>query len=90
MVDIKGGEKLNLWCNQWLSKEGCLVLVKVVLEAIPVYWMSLAWIPKGVLELIRILCYRFIWLGDQVKKCIALGFLEKNCSSKGSRGLGIK
>jgi hypothetical protein len=25
-------------------------MVKSVLEAIPVYWMSLAWIPKGVLE----------------------------------------
>jgi hypothetical protein len=24
--------------------------VKSVLEAIPVYWMSLDWIPKGVLE----------------------------------------
>jgi hypothetical protein len=27
--------------------------MKVVLEAIPVYWMSLSWIPKGILEKIE-------------------------------------
>ena len=56
-------KKLNTWCNQWLSKGGCMILVKVIL----VYWMSRAWIPKGVLESIRILWYMFIWSGDHEK-----------------------
>ena len=43
-------KKLNFWSHRWLSREGRLVLVKSVLEAIPVYWMYLAWIPKGILE----------------------------------------
>jgi hypothetical protein len=34
---------------------------KYVLEAIHVYWMSLAWIPKGILEKARQICFRFIW-----------------------------
>jgi len=43
--------QLKLWSHKWLSRAGCLVLVKAVLEAIPVYWMSLAWIPKGTLDM---------------------------------------
>jgi hypothetical protein len=35
----------------WLSCVGKLVLEKSFLEAIPVYWISLAWILKGVLEI---------------------------------------
>lgn len=49
-------KRFNLWCNRWLSRGGRLVLVKSILDAIPVYWMSLSWIPKGVLEMIRRLC----------------------------------
>jgi hypothetical protein len=39
--------------------------VKSVLEAIPIYWMSLAWIPKGVLEKARRICFRFLWAGSK-------------------------
>jgi hypothetical protein len=43
-------KRLQVWSNKWLSRAGRLTLVKSVLEAIPVYWMSIAWIPKGILE----------------------------------------
>jgi hypothetical protein len=43
-------KRLKAWSFQWLSRVGRLVLVKSVLEAILVYWMSLAWIPRGILE----------------------------------------
>ena len=42
-----------LWSHRWLSRDGRLVLIKSLLEAIPVYWMSLAWIAKGILEAAR-------------------------------------
>jgi hypothetical protein len=45
--------KINTWCNRRLTKGGRLILFRGVLEAIPLYWMLLAWIPKGVLERIR-------------------------------------
>jgi hypothetical protein len=46
-------KRLKGWSFRWLSRAGRLVLEKYVLESIPVYWMSLAWIPKGVLEIAR-------------------------------------
>jgi hypothetical protein len=60
-------KRLNIWSFKWLSQEGRLVLVKSVLEVIPVYWMSLAWIPKGIMEKIRKLCLKFLWEGAQDK-----------------------
>jgi hypothetical protein len=40
-----------------------MVLVKFVLEAILVYWMSLSWIPNGTLEKLRHTCFIFLWAG---------------------------
>ena len=56
-------KRLILWSNKWLSRAGRLTLVKSVLEAIPIYWMSIAWIPKGVLDRIRQICFSFLWQG---------------------------
>lgn len=33
--------RISIWCNRWLSWGGRLVLVKSVLESIPVYWMTI-------------------------------------------------
>jgi hypothetical protein len=58
-------KRLKSWSFIWLSRAGRLILVKTVLEAIPVYWVSLAWVPKGILEKIRRLCFRFLWVGQK-------------------------
>jgi len=58
---------LSGWSFRWLSSAGRLALTKSFLEAIPVYWMSLAWIPKGILEKIRKIYSRFIWSGQGEK-----------------------
>jgi hypothetical protein len=41
---------LVIWVNRLLSRGGRLVLIKAVLEGIPVFWNSIAEIPKGVLD----------------------------------------
>ena len=50
---VKLEKRLKMWSHKWLSRAGRLVLVKAILEAIPVDWMSLAWIPKSILEKAR-------------------------------------
>jgi hypothetical protein len=79
-------KKINHWCNWWLSRGGRLVLVKEILKAIPVYWISLAWVPKGILEKIRKLCYQFIWSGDNKKKCLVLASWKKLAAPKENVG----
>jgi hypothetical protein len=39
-------KKIGLWCNQWLSLGGRLILVKSVLESQSVFWMSMEVIPN--------------------------------------------
>ena len=41
----KNEKKLSAWSHRWLSRAGRLVMVKAVLEAMPIYWMELTWIP---------------------------------------------
>jgi len=83
-------KRLKVWSHKWLSRAGRLVLVKSVLEAIPVYWMSLAWIPKGILESIRRICFRFLWSGkkdDQVTPWVSW---KRIAIPKGLGGWGLK
>jgi len=58
-------KRILVWSHRWLSRAGRLVLIKSVLEAIPIYWMSLAWIPKGILEKARRLCFSYLWSGNK-------------------------
>ena len=39
-------------------------MVKAVLEAIPIYRMHF-WIPVGIIEKIRKLCFKFLWSGHK-------------------------
>jgi hypothetical protein len=45
--------RINHWCNRLLSLGGRYILVKSVLESLPVYWLALAHIPLSVLTKIR-------------------------------------
>jgi len=59
---------LKVWSHCWLSRAGRLVLIKSVLEAIPVYWISSSWIPKGILENVRRLCFLIYGMGTKIKR----------------------
>lgn len=63
MAKIKS--QINIWYHRWLSRVSRLVLVKSVLEAVLVYWMSLAWIPKGVIHKIQEVYCRFLQRGKK-------------------------
>jgi hypothetical protein len=58
-------KRLKGWSFKWLSREGRLILAKSILEAIPVYWMPMVWIPKGILDKARWICLCFIWSKPQ-------------------------
>ncbi len=62
---VKVEKRLKHWSYKWLSREGILVLIKSALEEIPVYWMALKWIPKGILKSIIKIYRRLIWIGSK-------------------------
>jgi hypothetical protein len=61
-------KRIANWSLRWLSLGGRVTLVKVVLESIPVYWLSLAKIPKSILNIIRRRMFSFCGLVKRKKK----------------------
>lgn len=78
------------WSHKWLSRAGSLVLVKSVLEAMSVYWMGLTWIPRGILDKIKNICFTFLWDGLQDKKVLSWVRWEHLALPKYLGGWGLK
>lgn len=72
-----------------MSRVGRLTLVKSVLEVIPVYWMSIAWIPKGVLENIGHICFSFLWQGKKEEVTRPWVKWERVATPKALEGWGL-
>ena len=59
--------------NRLLSRGGRLVLIKLVLESLPVYWNSIMAIPRGVMDKIRRLSFKYLWSkGVHLVKWVAI------------------
>jgi len=58
---------INHWCNKWLSLGGRFILIKVVLESLPVYWLTLAHFSLEALNKLRKLIFSFLWKGNKNK-----------------------
>jgi len=56
-------KQVGFWCNRWLSLGGRYILVKVVLEAQLVFWMSMEALPLSVLSRMRKVMFQFLWNG---------------------------
>eukprot|EP01018_Ginkgo_biloba_P032610 Gb_14068 [translate_table: standard] len=65
-------QRISFWCNRWLSRGGRLILIKSLLETIPVFWHTMAYIPKGILEKIRKCCFNYLWKGISCKVIVAV------------------
>eukprot|EP00253_Pinus_taeda_P030540 PITA_30540 len=74
----------------WLSRAGRVTLIKSVLLAIPVYWATLTWIPKGIMEKIRRPCCRFLWAGSNENSVLPWVAWDKIARPKEWGGWGIK
>jgi hypothetical protein len=83
-------KRLKLWSQRWLSRAGRLVLVKSTWETIPVYWMSLSWIPKGILEATRKITSRFLWSDKKESHVTPWVRWEKIVIPKALGGWGLK
>ena len=64
--------KVQLRCNRWISRGGRLVLIKLVLKSIPIYWASTAYIPRGILNKIQKKFFSFLWIASKQVEGIPL------------------
>eukprot|EP00253_Pinus_taeda_P014695 PITA_14695 len=87
---VKLEKRLNIWSHRYLSRAGRLVLVKAVLEATPVFWMALAWIPRSILARLQQTCNRYLWNGNQEKRIYAWVVWKKIATPKKWGGWGLK
>ncbi|XP_016185460.1 uncharacterized protein LOC107627112 [Arachis ipaensis] len=65
-------EKLSLWKAKVLNKAGKLVLIKLVLNSLPVYYLSLYKMPKAVEEKLISVQRRFLWSKEEGRNSVAL------------------
>jgi len=87
---IKLEKRITNWCHNFLFRAGRLVLIKSVLEATPVFWMALVWIPKRILTRLQHICNRYLWNGNQDKRTFALVSWNKIALPKKWGGWGLK
>ena len=63
-------KKLSLWKSNLLSRAGRLVLIKAVLNNLPLYYLELFPMPKTVAKKIISLQTRFLWGKNSKGGCI--------------------
>jgi len=83
-------QKISHRSFKWLSRAGRLTLVNSVLQAIPVFWAALTWIPKGILHKIKQICSRFLWSGSKEDTVLPWVAWDKISRPKEWGGWGLK
>jgi hypothetical protein len=82
--------RLSKWNNRHLSIGGIIVLLKSVLYALPVYFLSFFKAPSGIISKLESLFKRFLWGGGVESRKINWVKWDKICREKEDGGLGIK
>ena len=83
-------DRLNCWKGTCISRAGRLVLIKAVLQSLPIYYLSLFKMPSQVAQEIIKIQRRFLWSGKQQGKYQALVKWELIQKPKNKGGLGVK
>lgn len=82
--------RLSSWKAKKLSFGGRVCLVKSVLTALPLYFISFFRMPKGIVKKCQQLMARFLWGGsDDVRKIAWVGW-DQCCKPKSEGGLGLR
>ncbi|GKV50356.1 hypothetical protein SLEP1_g57064 [Rubroshorea leprosula] len=82
-------KKLAVWKAKSLSIGGRVTLLRSVLSALPIYFMSIFKIPKIVLHELVCLQRKFLWGYTEEKNKIAWLSWEKVCKGRNEGGLGV-
>jgi hypothetical protein len=84
------GKRLSSWTFQTLNLPSHLILLKSVLQTLPIYSFSTLATPNFILTAIKTLQRNFLWKGEKMERKIALISWEKICKPKLKGGLGLR
>ncbi|XP_078175152.1 uncharacterized protein LOC144568653 [Carex rostrata] len=82
--------KLNSWKSRMLSQAGRIVLIKSVLQALPIYFMATAVIPVKIIKKLNGLIRKFFWGKVDKQHYMALLAWEKVSAPISMGGLGLR
>ncbi|KAJ4799769.1 RNA-directed DNA polymerase (reverse transcriptase)-related family protein [Rhynchospora pubera] len=82
--------KLSGWKSNMLSHAGRLVMIKSVLMTMPVYYMSIEILPKGIIKEINSLMAKFFWEKTAHSRYLSFISWKKLCQPVSSGVLGLK
>eukprot|EP00253_Pinus_taeda_P011111 PITA_11111 len=82
--------RLNLWTHKTLNIASRLVLIKAVLQAMPLYVFSILAAPKWVIKRIRDLQHNFLWGTIGTNRKWALVKWSTACMAKEKGGIGLR
>lgn len=83
-------QKLNHWKSNYLSHAGRLILIKSVLNSLPIYAMGTIIIPQKVLTRLTTIARNFFWGGKHDRRSLAYVSWDAITAPKGMGGLGIR
>jgi hypothetical protein len=83
-------KRLASWKKIYLSKGGCLTLIKSTLSSLPTYFLSLFPLPIGIARRLERLPIDFLWDGPGKDPKIHLVNWKTVCDPISRGGLGIK
>jgi len=81
--------RLKAWKSNCLSRAGRLILIKSVLNSLPLYYLSLFKVPKKVANDIVRLQRKFLWCGSKEGRYMPLVNWEVVMKQKSEGGLGV-
>jgi hypothetical protein len=89
IIQSRVRKRLDGWKDKFLSQAGKEILLKVVVQAIPTYSMSVFLLPKKLCANLNSLMRRFWWGGTNVSKGVAWMSWSRLGAAKRNGGMGF-
>lgn len=89
-VKDKVWERMHSWKGKLLSRVGKEVMIKVVIQSIPSYVMSVFLLPTKLCDEIEMLMNKFWWLSNVENKGIRWMCWDRLCAPKKFGGMGFR
>ncbi|XP_058725767.1 uncharacterized protein LOC131597068 [Vicia villosa] len=83
-------KRLSIWKHNQMSIGGRVVIIKLVLSAIPIYYLSFFKAPTGIISKLESLFKQFLWGENEDERKVNWVNWDKVCKPLEEGGLGFK